>query len=101
MHLIQILLPLSDSTGRRISSEEFERVRKELTEKFGGLTAYTRSPAKGLWKDGPGTVQDEIVIHEVMADQLDTVWWAHYRDELCRRFLQDELVIRSQEIQRL
>ena len=35
MHLVQLLLPRYDET-----------VARELTERFGGMTAYARAPAK-------------------------------------------------------
>jgi hypothetical protein len=41
-HLIQILLPLSDNEGRRFPPAAYARVRSELTERFGGMTAFTR-----------------------------------------------------------
>jgi len=47
--LIQILLPLFDNDGRRFGEEPFTRTRGELLERFGGLTAHQRAPAKGLW----------------------------------------------------
>jgi hypothetical protein len=67
MYLIQMLLPLYANDGRRFSQPEFIRVRDELTESFGGLTTYVRSPAEGLWKESGSTmVYDDIVIYEVM-----------------------------------
>ena len=100
-HLVEILLPLSDNDGRRFDRQAFARVREELVERFGGLTAFTRSPAEGVWEDGDGSSRDEIVIFEVMADALDRPWWRDYRAELERRFRQDEIVIRARAVERL
>ena len=76
MHLIHILLPLKDNAGKPIRRKLFRAVADELTEKFGGLTAHTRAPAEGLWKEGADEVaRDEIVIYEVMAEELDEAWW--------------------------
>jgi hypothetical protein len=36
-----------------------------------------------------------------MTEHLDKAWWAKYRAELEKRFRQEELVIRSIEMQRL
>ena len=47
-HLIQILLPLFDNGGQPFPRSDYMRVRSELTERFGGLTAFTRTPAEGL-----------------------------------------------------
>jgi hypothetical protein len=101
-HLVQILLPLHDGEGRRLGREPFDTVARELTERFGGLTAYARAPAAGLWEEKPGkTERDDIVVYEVMVENLDPRWWAGYRNELEKRFDQDELVVRAHEIARL
>jgi hypothetical protein len=101
MHLVEILLPLFDNDGRRFGREAFAQVREELVERFGGLTAFTRNPAEGVWEEGEDRSRDEIVIFEVMADALDRKWWRDYRRELERRFRQDEIVIRARAVERL
>jgi hypothetical protein len=101
MHLVQLLLPLFDNAGEHFPQAPYRQVRAELTERFGGLTAFTRAPAEGLWTDGGETSHDEIVVFEVMAERLDRAWWAAYRGELEQRFRQDVVVIRAQAIERL
>jgi hypothetical protein len=102
VHLVQILLPLYDNEKRAFARDEFDRVRRELTERFGGVTAYLRSPAEGRWKDAGGEVaHDDVVIYEVLTDALERDWWAHYRAELARRFRQEELLVRASEVERL
>ena len=98
MHLIQILLPLYDNAGNTFGEELFGKVRRELTERFGGLTAFTRAPAQGLWKDEGKTKRDDIVVFEVMAQELDADWWRAYRHTLEADFRQDEIVIRAQPV---
>ncbi len=67
MHLVQILLPLFDNRGDAIPQLQFRRVSQEMADRFGGVTAFTRAPAEGLWKDaGENTSHDEIVVVEVM-----------------------------------
>lgn len=104
IHLVQILLPLRDPDGAPFPRAALDRVRDELTERFGGATAYLRAPALGAWKDedeGGRVERDEIVIVEVMAESLDREWWGQYREELRRRFRQEELVVRATEWERL
>jgi len=102
MDLVQILLPVFDNTGARFHDERFSDVRRELTERFGGVTAYLRSPAAGLWQRQDGSVdRDEMVMIEVMVDRLDRDWWANYRVALERRFAQDAVLVRSMAIQQL
>ena len=99
-YLVQMLLPVRDNEGRPFGQELFEGTRRELTERFGGVTAHMRAPAKGLWKSDEGSVDhDDMVLFEVMADGLDRDWWRTYRERLRTRFEQDELVVRGLAIE--
>jgi hypothetical protein len=102
MHLIQILLPLYDNEGKPFPQDEFLRVRDDLSERFGGITTYMRSPARGLWKETRDTtVHDDIVIYEVMTEELDRGWWKRYREQLTVSFRQALLIVRVMEVQML
>lgn len=103
MYLVQLLLPLYDNHGQAFGHEHYLQIRTELVERFGGLTAYTRAPASGLWQqaDDQTPVRDDLVIYEIMTEQLDTAWWQEYRQALERRFKQDSLIIRAQQISML
>jgi hypothetical protein len=98
MRLIQIFLPLYDNNGKRLPQALFKRERKYLLERFGGVTAYSQAPVKGLWKDSNRVSRDELVIFEVMVSKLDRRWWAQYRRVLTERFKQKELLMRAQEV---
>ena len=94
--LVQILLPLFDNEGRELAAGLFGDVRRELTERFGGLTAHMRAPARGLWKTEEGDLaRDDIVIFEVVAEALDRSWWNAYRRTLEARFRQEQILIRA------
>ena len=102
MHLIQLFLPLYDNDGQAFAKPLFDTVRGELTERFGGVTAFVRSPAVGAWEDHSGDVQrDDVVLFEVMADHVDHGWWAAYRAQLEARFQQDEVLVRAVRAERL
>ncbi len=99
MYLIQILLPLTDNEHRPLSRDLFRDVAGELTERFGGLTAYTRAPAEGLWKpDRDGASRDDIVVYEVMARRLEVRSWRRYRRILEERFRQEQVIVRAQQV---
>ena len=99
MFLVQILLPSYDNDRRLFSKSAYDVIGAELTERFGGLTAYTRSPAEGHWKTrGEITSRDEIVVMEVMVEDLDEAWWRAYREKLESEFRQHQVVIRAQPI---
>jgi len=96
MYLVQILLPLYDNKGHAFDAGEYVRLRSELADRFGGVTAYTRAPARGVWKDDSGeTTRDDIVIFEVMTADLDQPWWTAFRKQLEARFRQDTLIVRA------
>jgi hypothetical protein len=102
MHLVQFLLPLRDNDGCPFPRAEFDRVNQELTDRFGGVTAYLRSPATGAWREDGGRVtHDDVSIIEVMDDDLDRAWWQSYRRDLEARFRQDEIIVRATETERL
>lgn len=96
-HLVQILLPTHLRDGAAVPPEQFARVRVELTERFGGVTAYSRSPATGLWKkDGEDTIErDQVFMVEVVVEAFDRNWWVGYRKELATRFGQEEVHARA------
>ena len=101
MHLIEILLPLKGPAGVEFPATEFEQLARELTEQFGGVTAFTRSPAEGRWKNQGSTEHDDIVVMEVMTEVLDRDWWEALRIRLMRQFHQEELIIRCRLIEML
>jgi hypothetical protein len=96
MYLLQILVPLYDNEGHAFEPREYVRLRSELADRFGGVTAYTRAPARGVWKGDSGeTTRDDIVIFEVMTADLDEAWWKAFRQELETRFRQDTVIVRA------
>ena len=101
MRLVQVLLPVRDNDDVPFGRDLHDVVRQELTDRFGGVTAYLRAPAAGLWDEGNEVVRDDIVIYEVMAESLDDRWWRDYRASLERRFRQDEVVIRALPMERI
>ena len=98
MHLVQIFLPLNDNDGETFSREAFSHVREELVSRFGGLTAYARAPADGLWKNTEETTHDRIVIYEVLTPSLDRVWWQRFRQKLEVVFRQESILVRANEV---
>jgi len=97
MKLVQILLPLRDNRGRPFKRSLHERLRKEITDEFGGLTAIP-----GRRRAASGSQPEK---------QSVTIWWcskscpprtAHLvealRNKLERRFRQEKLIIRMQDM---
>lgn len=102
MYLIQLFLPLRDNAGEKFPDAMYRGIRDQLTERFGGMTAYALAPAEGHWhSEDAATVRDDMVIYEVMVDRLDRAWWKHYRASLEELFAQEQMLIRAQEVEQL
>ena len=101
-HLVQILLPIHRGDGSEVPAEMFAQVRGELTERFGGVTAYSRSPATGLWKRTDAEIErDQVIMVEVVVEVFDREWWSQYREQLEQRFGQEEVHARALAIERI
>ena len=101
-HLVQILLPLRLADGSDVPPALFAEVRDELTQCFGGVTAYSRSPATGVWKRTDAEVErEQVIMVEVVVDDFDRAWWTQYRDRLAHRFDQEEIHARAIAIERI
>ena len=101
MVLIQLLLPTGGAT-RADGPAALAATRRELAERFNGLTAYLRSPAKGLWTAPDGhTEQDEVVMVEVVTDTFDKAWWETYVATLAERFNQETVHVRALSVEML
>ena len=102
MYLIQLLLPLYDNDKRAFARAYFDQVRHELTDRFGGVTAFVRSPAVGVWKDDEQDItRDDVIMFEVMTEHLNEGWWKSYRQKLENSFRQEEIVVRVLEVTKL
>jgi hypothetical protein len=99
MHLVQILLPLRDEDGRAFPKQHYDKVATVLTERFGGVTAFTRTPAEGRWMDRARmTNEDDVIVIEVMVEKIDERWWRTYRQSLEKKFKQTHIIVRAQDI---
>jgi hypothetical protein len=92
--LIQILLPASAAPAHERGG--IARTRAELVERFGGVTAYTQTPAEGEWRATDGHVtEDRVALVEVVAPAFDREWWKRYATTLARRFSEEAVHIRA------
>ena len=94
MVLIQLLLPTGASGDSAVTA--LAETRRELVDRFKGVTAYVRSPATGLWTAPDGhTEADDVVMVEVVTDTFDRSWWRTYSATLAQRFAQDTIHVRA------
>lgn len=95
MRLVQILLPLADNNGDAFPEPVLRGFQQELVDRFGGLTAYERSPAKGVWRQDGRHRKDEVVVVEVMTDDPDDDWWRRFRGRVEQKLKQEKLIVRA------
>jgi hypothetical protein len=101
MVLIQLLLPTSGAASAD-GQALLARTRRELAERFTGLTAYVRSPAKGLWTAPDGQIEhDDVVMVEVVTETFDRAWWRTYAATLAERFGQESIHLRAVPVELL
>lgn len=101
MVLIQLLLPTSHPAPAEPGGPIAD-TRRELVERFGGLTAYVRSPARGSWTSPDGrTEQDDVVMVEVVTGHFDRAWWQAYAATLAARFRQERIHVRALPVELL
>lgn len=62
-------------------------MQEQLADQFGGETAFTRNPAKGisLLNDNERS-EDEMIVYEVMVEGFDRLWGQSYKRDLEERF---------------
>ena len=95
MVLIQLLLPVNGGT-RADGLASLAETRRELADRFDGLTAYLRSPAQGLWTAPDGrTEEDDVVMVEIVTETFDRAWWSSYAATLAARFDQESIHVRA------
>jgi len=100
MYLIQMLLPVGSNAVDTATG--LNRTQRELIDRFGGVTAYLQTPAKGQWADVNGTTTvDRVFLVEVVANEFDKHWWREYANALATRFGQDVMHIRALRIELL
>jgi hypothetical protein len=101
MVLIQLLLPMTGAVPGEAPAPLAE-TRRELADRFNGLTAYLRSPARGWWTAPDGhTEQDDVVMVEVVTDTFDRPWWRTYTATLAERFGQQSIHLRALRVELL
>jgi hypothetical protein len=99
MFLVEIFLPVTDNDKNPFPGSLFGAVRKQLTDRFDGVTSFSRAPAHGVTREDGKPVHDDIVVMEVMADTLDLAWWKAFRGTLEQRFAQERILIRSTNVE--
>ena len=102
MVLIQLLLPtvITTAGGRESAVASIAETRRELEQRFDGVTAYSRSIAQGFWTAPDGRTElDDVLLIEVVAPAFDRSWWQGYASRLAIRFQQQTIHVRALAIE--
>lgn len=95
-YLLQLVLPVHDNGGKAFPDAVWEELKTRLADKFGGVTAFRRTPAEGVWAPSPDKrAAEDVFIVEVMARDLDRAWWASLQAELEQMLGQEHIIIRA------
>lgn len=90
---LELVLPQTDAQGKPFAEALFDELNRELIKKFSGLTVYARLPADGFWKNDSTTVQQSVVVYQLMLPDLDFNYWKQLKANLENKFNQTEVLI--------
>jgi inorganic pyrophosphatase len=100
--LIHFPLPLYKQDGKKFPSNYYTTLHQKLVKKFGGLTVYSRSPAEGFWQaDDKKVIKEDMLVHEVMASEVDELFWQKLKSSLMKKFEQQDVIITCSRISRI
>lgn len=89
-----IYVPLHNNDGTSIDPQKLSSLKKRLVEHFGGLTHFPQEN-EGVWKVGPFTFRDKIVIMRVLtSDPLKAqMFFAQLKKEMKQTWAQEDVLI--------
>jgi hypothetical protein len=87
-----LYVPVGLSPRKRLPLSQFNALKQQLTQQFGGLT-YFPQKSKGVWRIGSATFYDEIVILRVLSNRPSTKFWSKLKNDLERAWNQKEILI--------
>ena len=90
----ELYVPLRYNDGSPVEDEKIKRIGERLLDQFGGLTLFPQ-PHQGLWKMGPTTFRDEIVIFRVLSAKARIArhFFRQLKAELKQDLRQEEILI--------
>jgi hypothetical protein len=93
-----LYFPLSGN-GAKPPTTELERIKKELTHFFGGLTDF-RHRGEGTWKMGGVTFRDEVILLRVLGEDRDRArqFMRDMQHELKRSLDQVDILVIEREV---
>ncbi|MFD0941497.1 inorganic diphosphatase [Pedobacter boryungensis] len=91
---IELFIPVYNKKGKPFPKKYYTNLHQKLTDKFGGLTMYSRVPVIGFWKENTAnTVKENIIVYEVLATEIDDKFWSKLKKWILKTFAQEEIII--------
>ncbi|MFI5452940.1 inorganic diphosphatase [Pedobacter sp. UC225_61] len=96
---IELFIPVYSKKGKSFPKKYYSSLHQKLTDKFGGLTMYSRVPVTGFWKENSSaTLKEDIIVYEVLASEIDEKFWDKLKKWALKTFNQDEIMIHVSSI---
>jgi inorganic pyrophosphatase len=90
---IELFIPVYTKNGKPFPKKHYTNLHQKLTEKFGGLTMYSRVPVTGFWKENSKTtLKEDIIVYEVLAAEIDDKFWTKLKAWVLKAFNQEEII---------
>lgn len=98
MREYEIYVPTERNDGQPVEPSELERIKKTLSEAFGGYT-HLKSRSEGAWKMAGVTFRDEVTILRVLDDGSAHFDWPKFKGDLEQSLDQEEILIVSRPVE--
>jgi hypothetical protein len=97
-----LYVPLTYNDGSPIEAKTIKRIGEGLLEQFGGVTFFPQ-PNEGLWRMGPVTFRDQIVIFRVLSANVRIArrFFKTLKQELKTELEQEEILVVEREVEAL
>jgi hypothetical protein len=97
-----LYVPLTYNDGSPIDGKTIERIGQRLLERFGGVTFFPQ-PNEGLWRMGPVTFRDQIVIFRVLSANVREArrFFRALKLELKKELEQEEILVVEKDVETL
>jgi hypothetical protein len=93
-----LFVPLHYNDGAPVEADKLDRLRRRLSDYFGGLTD-TRTRNAGVWRTGGVTFHDEIVIYRVYGDaRRSQRFLRELKEEMKREFRQQDVLVVARKV---
>jgi hypothetical protein len=100
MREYELYIPLFYNEGPEVEPHKISELKKRLVQRFGGLTHFPQEN-EGLWKVGPFTYRDKIIILRVLApaEEDTSDFFSDLKTHIKKEWSQDQVLIVSRAVQ--